>query len=82
MYTVYILYSDKFGKMYTGFTSNLDQRILSHNELGKGYTKRYRPWRLIHVEKYESKKEAMAREKYLKPGVGREWIKLNVMEKI
>jgi hypothetical protein len=45
MYFVYILYSEKFHNTYTGQTSNLEQRLLSHNELsGKDWTKSYRPW--------------------------------------
>jgi putative endonuclease len=43
IYTVYILLSLNFQKHYTGFTSNLEQRSLSHNELGKDWTSKYRP---------------------------------------
>jgi putative endonuclease len=75
MFKVYILYSPSHNKIYVGFTSNLEQRLLSHNELGKkGWTIRYRPWKLIHTETYETKPEAMFREKELKAGKGREWI--------
>ncbi len=35
MYTVYALYSAAHQKIYVGYTSNLEQRLLSHNELGK-----------------------------------------------
>jgi hypothetical protein len=43
MFTVYILYSATFQKIYIGFTANLEQRFLSHNELGKkGWTIRFR----------------------------------------
>ncbi len=76
MFTVYALYSEKFDKIYIGFTSNLQKRLISHNELGtKGWTIRYRPWKVIHTETFESKIEAMNREKYLKTGVGREFIR-------
>jgi len=72
MFTVYILYSAKYQKIYIGFTSNLEQRLISHNELGvKGWTIKFRPWTLVHTEKYESKSEAMKREKYLKTATGR-----------
>ena len=76
MYTVYILYSEKFDKTYVGFTSDLEKRFLSHNELGKkGWTIKFRPWRIIHTENYETKSAAMLREKYFKSGVGREFIR-------
>nr|WP_238698728.1 GIY-YIG nuclease family protein [Flavobacterium circumlabens] len=71
-----MLYSETFNKNYTGFTSNLMERFKSHNHLGtKGYTVKFRPWMVIHVEFFSSKSEAMKREKYLKTGIGREFIK-------
>ncbi len=75
-FVVYILYSEKFKKNYTGFTSNLIERFKSHNLLEtKGFTIKYRPWKVIYVEFFNSKTEAMKREKYLKTGIGREFIK-------
>ncbi len=38
-------------------------------------TKRYKPWIVIHSENYESRIDAMKREKFLKSGQGREFIK-------
>jgi putative endonuclease len=74
-FVVYILYSEKFNKNYTGFTSNLIERLKSHNYLEtKGYTLKFRPWIVIHVEFFIYKSEAMKREKYFKTGVGREFI--------
>lgn len=74
-FVVYILYSKKFIKHYTGFTSNIIERFKSHNSLEtKGYTLKFRPWEVIYVELFYSKSDAMKREKYLKSGVGREFI--------
>lgn len=75
MFTVYVLYSKKFNKIYIGFTSDLEKRFLLHNEIGtKGWTIKFRPWKIIYTEAYQNKKEAMAREKELKSGKGREFI--------
>jgi putative endonuclease len=75
MFKVYILYSVTFQKIYIGFTSNLEQRLLSHNVLGlKGWTIKFRPWVVIHIESFDTKEDAMTREKELKSGKGREWI--------
>ena len=75
-FVVYILFSEKFNKNYTGFTSNLLERFKSHNLLAvKGHTVKYRPWKVIYVEFFYSKTEAIKREKYLKTGIGREFIK-------
>jgi len=75
MFTVYVLFSKKYNKIYIGYTSNLEQRMLSHNELGtKGYTLKYRPWEILFTEEYLTKSEAISREKALKAGKGREFI--------
>ena len=76
MFFVYVLYSPSANKFYVGYTSNLESRLLSHNLLGtKDWTKRYRPWDLVYTEPYETKSSALKREKELKTGVGREWIR-------
>jgi len=80
MYTVYVLYSPRFDKVYIGYTSALEARMLSHNFLGhKGWTVRFRPWLLIYYENFDDKKKAMQRERSLKNGRNRrrireEWI--------
>ena len=75
LYTVYILYSQTHQKHYTGFTSDLEQRLLSHNGLGKDWTAKYRPWQLFYSKEFVTKKNAMEYEKWLKTGVGRDFIK-------
>jgi putative endonuclease len=81
-FSVYVLHSQTFDQIYIGYSSNLEGRLMSHNELATtGWTVRYRPWILIHTEKFETKKEAMTREKQLKSAKGREWIRLNLLQK-
>ena len=75
IYTVYILFSRDFDKHYTGFTSNMEQRILSHNALGNDWTAKYRPWTLLYTKVFNEKIEAMNYEKWLKSGVGRAFVK-------
>lgn len=55
------------GSLYTGWTNDIDKRLKAHNE-GKGakYTKARRPVKLVHVEEYKTKKEAMRREYEIK----------------
>ncbi len=49
MFTVYVLHSPKYDKIYIGFTSNLEQRFLSHNHLAtKGWTIKFRPWVIMY----------------------------------
>ncbi len=75
-FVVYILFSEDYGKTYVGFTSNLIERFKSHNYLSKkGYTIKFRPWQVIYVDFFTTKSEALKREKILKTGKGREFIK-------
>ena len=75
MFTVYVLYSPQFEKIYIGFTSDIEARFKSHNELAtKGWTVKFRPWIILHTESFANKAEAMKREKQLKSGGGREFI--------
>ena len=53
----------------------MEERLTSHSYLGHDWTAKYRPWKLIYSKEFESKQEAMAYEKWLKTGVGREFIK-------
>ncbi len=75
IFTVYILYSIDHDKCYTGFTSNLVERLKSHNALGNGWTKSFRPWIVIYCEYFDAKQDAAAREKQLKSGKEREKIR-------
>ncbi len=76
MYIVYVLYSQQYDKIYIGYTSNLEERLKSHNELGKkGWTIRFRPWVVVHTETHNSKADAMRREKQLKSAKGRQFIR-------
>ncbi|MDX2189555.1 MAG: GIY-YIG nuclease family protein, partial [Bacteroidota bacterium] len=75
MFYVYLLYSLKFRKTYIGYTSDLQNRLLSHNlPSKKGFTVKYRPWEIIYQESFVLKLEAMEREKFLKSGKGREFL--------
>ncbi len=75
MFSVYVLFSKDYNKIYIGFTSDLEQRMRSHNELGKkGWTIKFRPWQLVYKEVYELKSDAMRREKELKTAKGRNFI--------
>jgi putative endonuclease len=72
----YILLSPSTGKTYVGFSSDLINRMKSHNIFDRrGYASRYRPWVVIHVEFFDNKSDAMKREKWYKSGVGRSNIK-------
>ena len=82
MYKVYVIYSEAFKKIYIGFSSNLPARLISHNELAtKGWTLKFRPWKLVHEETFSSKAQAMKREKELKTSAGRRFIWEEILKK-
>ena len=75
MYKVYVLYSKRFHKIYIGYTSDLDDRFISHNEKAtKSYTIKYRPWEIAFFEEFDTKSIAIKREKELKTSRGRAFI--------
>ena len=74
-FTVYVIKCCE-GYKYTGVTEDLENRLFQHNnKLLSFWTRRGTNWRLIYSEVYSSKSEALKREKWLKTGVGREFLK-------
>lgn len=75
MWYVYLLFSKKTKLWYTGSTSNMRKRILRHNSGKNKSTKHGIPWKLIYCEVALNKEDARAREKYLKSGMGKRYLK-------
>ena len=75
MFTVYVLYSEEFNRTYTGLTNDLERRLKEHNSKQNRSTKAYVPWKVIYKEEIETRIKAREREKYLKSGIGRDFIK-------
>lgn len=75
MITVYAISSLKKNYIYVGMTKDLSQRFKCHNAGYEKTTKPYKPFELIYTEKCKTRKEARVREKYLKSGVGKEFLK-------
>ena len=57
-------------------TNNIDRRLAEHNNGENRSTKAYQPFLLIYKETFASRIEAREKEKYLKSGVGKEYLKL------
>jgi putative endonuclease len=76
MFKVYVLESIKTKKWYIGFTpSDVIKRLNKHNNGEVVSTKSFRPWRLIYYESYLNRNDATGREKFLKSGAGRSFLK-------
>ena len=63
---VYILQSEKTGKYYVGSTSNPESRLIKHNKGDVKSTKPYRPWKIIYINSYSTRREAEFRERQIK----------------
>jgi putative endonuclease len=79
-YFVYILASEKDGKLYIGMTNNLVRRVYEHKtNLSEGFTKKYNVHSLVYFEAFEDPYNAIVREKRLKRW-NRSW-KIKLIEK-
>jgi putative endonuclease len=72
---VYVLRSIESKQLYTGFTSDLRKRLAEHQKGSSTYTKHRGPYELIYYEACIDANDALAREKYLKSGMGKRYLK-------
>jgi len=75
VFHVYVLRSQRDFGFYIGFTRNLRKRFAEHL-LGASFATSHRgPWKLVYYEAYLNRDDALGREKYLKSGSGRRFLK-------
>jgi putative endonuclease len=76
MFFVYLLQNKLDKSWYIGYTSNLKKRLERHIAGNGAQTTARKPfWKLIYFEAYTSKFDALGREKFLKSGSGRNYLK-------
>ncbi|WP_421774516.1 GIY-YIG nuclease family protein [Gracilimonas sp.] len=75
MFYVYAISSIDRNYIYVGLTNNLTPRVGQHQKGYEKTTKPYAPFRLIHSEIFDTRIEARKREKYLKSGAGKEFLR-------
>ena len=75
MIEVYAIVSLTNKEIYVGMALSAEQRLKEHNNGKNRYTKGLRPWKLFKIEYFPDWKEARIREKYLKSGAGKEFLK-------
>ena len=71
---VYILKSINYERFYVGSTQDLTQRLERHNQGRSKATKPYRPWQIVYVETYQTRSEAVRRERQIKNRKSSEFI--------
>jgi len=72
---VYVLESKKDGKWYTRCTQDLRKRLSQHQMGATTATKGRCPFNLICNEASQNSEDAFSREKYLKTGMGKRYLK-------
>jgi len=70
MHYVYVLESQSGAHHYVGVTSDLRNRLASHNEGRARHTSKFRPWRVRTYIAFDDADRAFAFESYLKSGSG------------
>jgi len=78
MFYTYVLKSLKDGEFYIGFSNDLKKRFSEHNKGLVDATKSRRPFELVYYEACLSKDKAISREKSLKTGFGRTYLKKRI----
>src|SRR5947208_9616788 len=75
MFYVYVLHSTKDNGFYIGYSTDLKRRLSEHTRGASFATKSRGPWKLIYYEAYTERKDAEGREKFLKSGAGRRFVR-------
>jgi len=79
MYYTYVLKSQKNHRFYTGSSEDVTKRLSEHNTGKSKYDKINLPFVLLFQEAFETRTEAVRRERYLKTGAGRDEVKRIIM---
>ncbi|MFY0644052.1 MAG: GIY-YIG nuclease family protein [Bacteroidia bacterium] len=66
MHYVYIIQSEKDSSFYIGYSKEPLIRLEKHNNSNSGYTSTKKPWKLVYIEEFPAKREALIREQFLK----------------
>jgi putative endonuclease len=78
-YYTYVLLSKKDGRLYIGWTDDLLSRVKKHNNGEVPSTLNRRPFELVYYEACLSRDNAIKREKVLKTGFGRKYLKTRII---
>ena len=66
LFHVYLLFSESKNRYYIGYSSNLEARLIRHNQKSKGFTGNTNDWKVVYTEQYNTKEEAQKRELQIK----------------
>jgi putative endonuclease len=79
-YYVYLIQSERTGKLYKGLTGDIAKRLASHRAGKVRSTKGSVPWTIVYSEEFDTREEARKREVYFKSGYGRSFLRSKGIE--
>ncbi|HCZ35474.1 MAG TPA: excinuclease ABC subunit C [Cytophagales bacterium] len=79
MFFTYVIQSINHDFLYKGHCEDLDERLKQHNAGTTKSIKPYIPFKLVYFEEFQTREEAIKREKYFKSAAGRRFIKLKLL---
>ena len=76
MYYLYIIYSSSLDKFYTGETTDVQERLLKHNQhtYQKAFTKAADDWEIKLQKRCENKSDAIYLEQFIKRMKSRKFV--------
>jgi putative endonuclease len=80
MYYIYILLNEAKSRTYTGVTDDVNKRLAEHNAGRVKSSQPYRPYKVVHIESFETLSEARQMEKFYKSTTGRRRLKEMLFE--
>jgi putative endonuclease len=80
MITLYVIEGLATGRRYVGITNNLERRLSEHENGASQSGRLIGPFRLLITDSFQTYVAAREREKFLKSGQGRGWLKRNVLQ--
>ena len=78
MFYAHVVRSLNFDFVYKGHCENLEARLSQHNAGMTISIKKYVPFEVVYFEQFETREEAITREKYFKTAAGRRFLKTKV----
>jgi putative endonuclease len=75
MFYAYVIRSISTGYLYKGHCENLEERLKQHNSGMTESIKMYIPFEVVYFECFDTREEAIKREKYFKSATGRRFLK-------
>lgn len=75
MIVVYAIFDNVSREIYVGMTNSVERRLAEHKRGQSEYTRKFKDISLFYKEEFSNYKEARVKEKYLKSGCGKEFLK-------